>query len=174
MEVKTIVQDIKSNLSQKSCSQKDEVKVMQAMLNDKTYKVDIYSKEGKTGETYCPSEDARSIVSSVLTNTAKISKDEASVLAEDHEFSKGEAGSMVGISKEFMNTYLDTGRKISLGGREKSNISFIGKDVEASVSRYPKKVGVDENGKDIYENATKNVPAHKSVRAAAPCPVWVK
>ena len=173
MEVRAIVKDIKDNLSQKSSSLKDEVKVMQAMLNDKGYAVDVYGKDGKTGEIYNASADARNMITSVITSTTKISKDEASVLAEDHEFSKAEATSMVNIGKEFINTYLDTGRKISMGGREQSNISLIGKDVEATVSRYPKKVGVDENGNGIYENAEKQVPAHKSARAIAPCPVWV-
>lgn len=176
MEVKVteLVEEIRTGLSQKSSSQKDEVRVMQAMLNDKNYEVDVYGKEGKTGETYSPSKDARNMITSIITSTTKISKDEASVLAEDHEFSKQEATSMVQVSKEFVNTYLDTGRKISFGGREKSNISIIGKDVKDSVSRYPKKVGVDDAGNGIYENAEKHVPAHKSAKVMAPCPVWVK
>ena len=64
MEVRAIVKDIKDNLSQKSSSLKDEVKVMQAMLNDKGYAVDVYGKDGKTGETYSPSADARNMITS--------------------------------------------------------------------------------------------------------------
>lgn len=173
-EFKALVKDIQTNLSQKSSSQKDEVRVMQAMINDKEYSVDVYGKDGKTGETYSPSADARAMISSVITATTKVSKDEASVLAEDHEFSRAEATSFVGISKEFVGSYLETGRKLSLGGRENSNISLIGKVVPESVSRYPKKVGVDDTGRGIYENAEKKVPAHTSARAIAPCPSWVK
>lgn len=176
MEVKVndLVKDIHDNLSQKSSSQKDEVRVMQAMLNDKSYAVKVFDKNGDTGETYSPSKDARNMIASVITSTTKISKDEASVLAEDHEFSKNEASSCVNVSKEFVNTYLNTGRKLSFGGREQSNVSIIGKDVDASISRYPKKVGVDDAGNGIYENAEKHVPAHKSARVIAPCPTWVK
>ena len=173
VRVSELVNEIKSGLSQKSCSQKDEVRVMQAMLNDKDYVVGVYGEKGKVGE-YSPYADARAMVTSLLTSTTKISKDEASVLAEDHEFSKNEAGSMVNISKEFMNTYLDTGRKISFGGRKDSSISLIAKNVEATTSRYPKKVGVNEDGSGIYENAEKKVPAHKSAKLSAPCPSWVK
>ena len=167
-----LLKDIKENLSQKSSSQKDEVRVMQSMLNDKEYTVGIYGKEGKEGD-YTPAEEYRKMISNVISSTTKITKEEAAQLADKYEASKSDANVMVGISKEFINTYLDTGRKISMGGREQSNISLIGKDVEATVSRYPKKVGVDENGNGIYENAEKQVPAHKSARAIAPCPVWV-
>ena len=40
-----LVRDIRENLSQASSSQKDEVRVMEAMLNDKDYKVGEYTKE---------------------------------------------------------------------------------------------------------------------------------
>ena len=49
MEVKKIIEEIKEGLSQQSASSKDEEKVMQAMLNDDSYKVDLYSKDGKIG-----------------------------------------------------------------------------------------------------------------------------
>ena len=47
--VTELVNDIKSNLSQKSASRKDEIKVMQAMLNDTSYEVNIYGKDGAEG-----------------------------------------------------------------------------------------------------------------------------
>lgn len=166
-----LVKEIRDNLSQKSSSQKDEVAVMQAMINDKEYKVDVYGATGKIGE-YCPSEDARKMTSSLIASTTKISKDEADHLADEHEFSKNEAAAMVNISKEFVNTYLETGRKLPLGGREKSNVSLIEKDVKAGVSRYPSKT-VDANGIVKFGNAEKNVPAHKSVKVNGPCPSWV-
>ena len=59
---KALIEEIKKNLSQTSASQKDEVRVMKAMLNDKDYVIDLYSNEGKVG-TYCPSRDARDMIS---------------------------------------------------------------------------------------------------------------
>ena len=39
MNVKELIKDIHDNLKQKSASRRDEVTVMRAMLNDKSYKV---------------------------------------------------------------------------------------------------------------------------------------
>lgn len=172
-ELNKLVTEIKSNLSQKSASQKDEVKVMATMLNDKEYSVGVYGNEGKVGE-YSPAADARQMIASVISSTAKISKDEAATLADAHTFSKAEATSMVGISKEFVNSYMLTGRKLPLGGRVDSNVSLIGEAVGPSTSRYPKKIGINEDGSGIYESATREVPAHMNVKASSPCPTWVK
>ena len=75
-KVEELLHDINVNLSQKSASQKDEVRVMQEMLNDKSYVVGEYGKNGRVGD-YCPSADARKVVASVLSNGAKIPVAEA-------------------------------------------------------------------------------------------------
>jgi hypothetical protein len=114
------------------------------------------------------------MLSSVIASTTKISKDEAEHLAGEHDFSKAEAASMVGIGKEFINTYTETGRKLPLGGRETSSVSLLGKEVPESVTRYPKKV-VLPNGKEEWNpNATKMVAAHKTIKSSGPCPSWIK
>ena len=171
--VKGLLNEIKSNLSQTASSSKDEVKVMKAMLNDKEYKVDIYGKNGKEGE-YCPAEDARKMVASVMSSSAKIPQSEAEKLMENYEFKKSEATSMINISKEFVNTFIKTGRKLPLGAREKSNVSLSLKEVEESTRTYPKKVGVNADGTDRYEKAETKISAHESVKVHAPCPSWVK
>lgn len=171
--VKNLVNEIKTGLSQKSCSMKDEVRVMQAMLNDKEYSVGVYSTSGKTGE-YSPYEDSRKMLTSVIASAAKINKEEATGLAEAHEFTKTEATSMVNISKEFINTYSDTGRKISLGGREDSNIYLVPQQKEASICRYPTKIGTNPDGTQQTGITEKTVPAHKTMRTKASCPTWVK
>lgn len=168
-----LVQEIKDGLSQKSASQKDEVRVMQSMLNDREYVVGVYGASGKTGE-YSPFADARSMVSSVIASTTKVSKDEAATLADNHQFSKNEAGSMVNLSKEFINTYGSTTRKLPLGGRETSNVILQGIHEEQGTTRYPKKVGVNDDGSDRYESTLKPVPAHDKIKSTSPCPPWVK
>lgn len=167
MSVVELVKDIKVNLSQRSASQKDEVRVMQAMLNDKTFKVGEYTKEGKVGE-YCPREDAEKLVSTVLTSAAKLSAAEAKELADKYEYSKAEATGMVNISKEFVNTYVKTGRKLALGGREDMNVSLSLKEVEASTKQFPK------NGVGSTERGSVEVPAHCTIKTSGPCPVWLK
>lgn len=173
VSVKGLVNEIKTGLTQKSCSMKDEVRVMQAMLNDKEFAAGIYGNNGKIGE-YSPYEDSRRMLSSVIASATKINKDEAAALANAHEFTKGEATSMVNISKEFINVYSDTGRKISLGGRETSNIYLIPQEKEESICRYPTKIGTNPDGSQVTGITEKTVPAHKSMRAKASCPNWVK
>lgn len=173
MKVTDLVKEIDQNRSQTAASQKDEVRVMQAMLNDTTYKVGVYDKSGKKDE-YCPAEDFKKMAASVVSSTTKISKDESEKLLADYEVTKSEAGAMVNISKEFINTYLGTGRKISLGGREKSNFALSKVDKEETTKRFPKKVGVSDDGKDIYEHCEKKVPAHTSIKAHGSCPSWVE
>jgi hypothetical protein len=172
-ETSKLVKEIREGLSQKSSSQKDETRVMQCMLNDKEYNVGVYGAAGKVGE-YCPAQDARKMAASIISSTTSITKDEAASLADAHQFSKAEATAMVGISKEFVNTYGQTTRKLPLGGRENSNVVLQGVEVEASTTRYPKKVGIDSEGKGIYESTVKSVPAHNKIKASAPCPSWVK
>lgn len=168
-----LIKEIKEGLTQTSSSQKDEVRVMQSMLNDKDYVVGVYGKEGKK-EDYSPSADYRKMISNVITGTTKMKKEEAEQLADKYEATKSDATSMVGISKEFVNTYLTCGRKLPLGGREKSNFELSIKENKECVKKYPKQVGTDANGKGIYESTPKNVPAHNSIKAHGSCPVWVK
>ena len=109
-----------------------------------------------------------------VAEDTQISKAEADDLAANYEFKKSDAESLVGISKEFINTYLTTGRKLSLGGREKSNISLTEKKIEETIRMYPKKVGVNSDGSDRYEKVQTKVPAYNSIKVIAPCPKWVK
>lgn len=171
--VKTLITEIKENLSQVNSSQKDEVRIMKAMINDPEYKVGIYGKNGQEG-TYCPREDAVGIVSSILHNAASMPTAEADVVAEKYEFSRNEATAMIGISKEFINTYIQTRRKLPLGGRENFDISISGKEVKASTKTYPEKKGFDENGNPIWGKGEKKIKAHMSAKIHASCPPWVK
>ena len=173
MEVKNLVKEIKDNLKQSSSSQKDEVRVMQAMLHDQSYEVGVYNKSGEV-DTYNPAKDFRAMCTGIIASTTKITKNESAQLMENYEASKSDAATMVAISKEFVNTYLETGRKLPLGGREDHTYSLSKKEVKESVRSYPKKVGVSESGEPTYEIAKKNVPAHTSIKSYGPCPSWIK
>lgn len=168
-----LLKEIKQGLSQVSSSQKDEVRVMQSMLNDKEYVVGIYGKEGKV-EDYCPATEYRRMLTGVVASTTKIAKEEAAQLTDKYEVTKSDATIMVGLSKEYINTYLDSGRKLPLGGREMSNYELSIKENKATTKKYPKQVGIGSDGKGVYESTPKQVPAHKSIKAHGGCPVWVK
>lgn len=171
--VKGLLEEISNNLSQKSASRKDEIRIMQSMLSDPSYEVSIYGKDG-IEDTYNPTNDFRSMCASVMTHTARIPMAEANQLMSDYQVSKSEAGSMINISKEFINTYIQTGRKLPLGPRETSDISLSQKKVEASTRLYPQKIGVNDDGSDRYSKTPTTIPAHDSIRVHAPCPSWVK
>lgn len=168
-----LLNEIKTGLSQVSSSQKDEIRVMQSMLNDREYVVGVYGKEGKK-EDYCPSAEYRKMLSNVVSSTTKIGKEESAQLVEKYDATKSDAAIMVGISKEFINGYLTSKRKLPLGGREKSNFELSIKENKKGVKKYPKQVGVTADGKGIYEPTPKEVPAHYSIKAHGGCPVWVK
>lgn len=168
--VQNVIKGIKDNLSQRTASTKDETSVMQAMLNDKTYKVGVFTKNGQV-DTYCPAEAARAMSAATISQAAHIPMPEAENLMNSYEYSKKEAEAMVGISKEFVNTYLQTDRKMHLGGREKSDVSLLAKHNEAGVRRYPIS-GL--NGGTAGGSGTTQVPAYDAIKVVAPCPAWLK
>lgn len=175
MSSKTIelVNEIKAGLSQVSSSNKDEVRVMQEMLNDTDYEVGVYTNSGLK-ETYNPAKDFRTMLSGIISSTTKISKEEASALTQSYDITKADANTMINVSKEFVNTYLGTGRKLPFGGREKFNLVVSAKDVEDTTKTYPKKVGINEDGSARYETAERKVPAHRTAKVHGSCPDWVK
>jgi hypothetical protein len=169
--VNELVNDIKANLKQKSSSNRDEARVMRAMLNDRDFTVTTYSNSGT--ETHCPAEEFRGMLGNIVSATAKLPKAEAENLVNNYEVKKSDAETMIGISKDFINTSLRTGRKIQLGGTESSNISVQLKEIPESIKRYPKKVGVNQDNSTKYENAETRVPAHEGLKVTSPCPDWV-
>lgn len=171
--VKALIKEINDTRTQISTSVKDEQRVMRAMLNDPTFKVDVYGKNGVESQ-YCPYEDSRDMIASIIKDTTHMSSKEAEELAKGYEFGKNEATTMINISKEFINTYIETGRKLALGGRADSDISIAKKTKEAKVNSYPKKVGVNADGTDKYETITEGtIPAHGSLKVYSPAPSWL-
>lgn len=156
-----------------TASKKDELKVMKALMNDTSYNVDVYGANGKE-RSFNPSTELRDMCASVFSSAAKISINEAKSLMKDHEFKKSEAEQMIEFSKEFIITYLQTGRKLTLGGRKLSNVSLALKKVPAGERTYPKCIGYDkESGKKIYASGKVYVPAYESVKVYAPNPSWI-
>lgn len=167
-KVEELLKDIRVNLTQHSASNKDEQRVMVEMLNDPTYKVGEYNNKGKIGE-YCPYDDARKLVSSIIASGAKVPVAEAKKIASEYEFSKSEATSMINISKEFMNTYVQTTRKLPLGGREKMSASLSLKEIPAQKKKLPNNgLAANSKGGEIV------IPAHCAIKSSSPCPIYVR
>lgn len=155
-------------------SQRDEINVMTAMMNDTSYQVNVYSNEGYQG-TYNPAASFRNMVSDIISDSAGITKIESDNIVSQYEFTNSQAREMIDFSKEFFNTYLSkTGRKMSLGGRENSNISLKSTVVAPKDVKYPVKVGEDSNGNGIFEAKVSHLPEYESISVYGPCPAWVK
>ena len=161
-----IIKYVKSNVTQCSSSKKDEITVMQAMMNDTNFSVDVYSKGGKVDEYY-PSRELRKVVTNVVASTTHIPVKEATELVNAYEFTRVDAAAMVNMSKEFVNTYLQTGRKLPLGGRKNSDIELMWKNIEDRTTEIPIK---SETG----ERMNTFIPAHGGIKAINPCPEWLK
>lgn len=173
ISVRDLVAEINETRTQTSASAKDESRVMRAMLNDPTFKVDVYGHSGLQGQ-YCPYDEARTMIANILKDTTRISANEAADLARDYRFGKAEANIMIGISKEFINTYIETGRKLPLGGREASDISIAKKVKDSKPNRFPKKVGVNDDGTDRYEvSGEGTIPSHGSLKVYSSAPSWM-
>ena len=167
LTVKEMVSTIKKDLRQSSASSKDEVSVMMAMMNDKSFTVDELGADGQVVSTYCPAEVVQDLAANIIKGSTKVSTAEAEELAKNHQFGKKEAGAMVTLSKEFVNVYLDSGRKLKFGNREGKSLVLSQKDKEASTCNFPKRVGYSEDGKAIYQLSTSEIPAYKEVKAVS-------
>lgn len=163
-DAKKIISDIRENTVQKSASRKDEITIMKAIMNDPSYAVDVYEKEGKVGE-YNPGAEFRKVVSNTIASVTHIPGKEAAELMNNYEFNKSDAAAMVGFAKEFVGSYLQTGRKLPLGGRVNSSIELIWKDIPDRTAGIPAKPG--------GERSEKFIPAHGGIKAINPCPKWV-
>lgn len=169
-----LVKEINETRSQTAASAKDEIRVMKSMLNDPEFVVDVYGRSGIIGQ-YCPCNDAHIMAANIIKGATKMTTKEAEELASSYEFTKQDASILVDLSKEFINTYVETGRKLPLGGREKSNISIAKKIKEERSNSFPKKTGVNADGTDKYETCGDGIiPAHGSLKVYSSCPSWLK
>lgn len=171
VNVKELVKGI--NPSQKSVNKRDEIAVMKEMLNDKNYSAVVYGNQGPI-ESFCPGAAATDLAASILSGAADLPKQEAQQLASMYEFTNQDAGNMININNEFINLYLQTGRKYSFGGRQDHEYAIMQKVVEPCTKVYNKQTGINPDGTRIYEKAETQVPGFIGLSTKAGCPTWVK
>ena len=171
--VLNLIEEIKSTRTQTSANAKDEKRVAMAMLNDPTYVVDVYGKDGVI-DTYSPYVDTRSMVADVIKSTTKMSSSEAQELANNYEFNANGAQAFINFGKEFINTYVKTGRKIKLGCREESDVALQEKVKEAKVNSFPMPTAVDANGEKTYTTTASMTPQYKTLKVSGSCPTHLK
>jgi hypothetical protein len=152
---------VKSGVKQKSSSRKDEVTIMKALMNDIDYSTKIYGTLNGIDIHY-PSKDLRKVVTNAISEITKIPKREAAELVNNYEFTKSDAQAMVNLSKEFTYSYLQTGRKLPIGGRLNSNVELIWKNIAAREANLP-------NGK----KKSVIIPEHGGIKAINKTPEWI-
>lgn len=149
-------------------SQRDELRVMKEMLNDTEYTYDIYDKAGNT-TPFSPAQSAREMVAGIISTATKVSKEEATQISENYKFGNKEAKNMVDLSKSFVNTYLQTGRKLPLGGTDKFMSDLVMVHVDEKPTSHPHK---NEDG--TWEIRTSIIPEHDKIKSISPCPRYLK
>ena len=162
---KQIIEEVTKGVKQKSSSRKDEITVMKAIMNDPTYSTDIYNGKDEIN-TYYPSKDLRKVVTNAVSSITKIPNKEAEELVNQYEFTKSDAQAMVNLSKEFIYSYLQTGRKLSLGGRFNSDVQLMWKNIAAREAKIP--TGV------ISKKENNIIPEHGGIKVINKCPNWIK
>ena len=171
--VRDLVKEIATTRTQTSANSKDEIRVAMAMLNDPSYTVDVYDKKG-IASTFSPYNTGRELAASIINGATKMAKSEAEDLASKYQFTKDDATNMIAFGKEFVNTYLQTGRKLPLGSREKSNVSLMEITKAAHTTTYPAPTGVDAGGQKTYQIASSTTPEYKSIKVSGKCPAHLK
>ncbi len=163
-----MLDEIKGNIKQKKASAKDETLIMQAMLNDTSFSVEVFTNSGS--ESHCPASVFKNAVAGVISDTTKISKQEASELMNNYNVGKSAAEAMCTVSKDFLNTTLSTGRKVNLGGTQYSNISMHKQFVEETTKSYPV---IDPKTGKSNGMKTKTIPGHEVIKCSCSCPKWL-
>ena len=134
-------QIIESSKKQRSQNRNDEIRVQRAMLNDPNFKVGIYDKkEGLIGER-CPREEAVQFIADVSSAITGLDKPTTSKLANDYEFSKKDAQFFINMNKDFISTYLKTGRKYGLVQNEDCEASILYRPTSSREKIIPAKDG---------------------------------
>ena len=161
-ELNSIIDEIKSTAKQISINKVDEVKVMKSMLNDKNYKIEIFDKnEGYIGDK-CPAEEATQFISNVIQVATGLDSKDSRHLADNYEFTKKDAIFMVNNAKDFIETYMKTGRKINIIQNDTCEASIYAKNISAGTKNIPSKPGSPELKKISTPAYTKLVSISKS------------
>lgn len=146
---------------QKSQSISDQIRVQQMLLNDKEYEVGIYDRNrGRIGSRNVHHEAVNFVadISSAITGLDRQSAQEA---AEGYTFTKKDASFFVNMTHDYLQTMLQTGRKVPIVQTEDSEASILYRAVESREKKVP--------GKDT----TVVVPGYRKVVVKSKAPKYI-
>ena len=160
-KMKELMAEIKEvTKKQKSANKINEIQVMKAMLNDPDFTVSVYDKNKGFIGTKNPHEEAVKFAANICTSITGIDSKSADELASNYEFTKKDAIFMVDTAKTFVQTYMETGRKLPIIQSETSQAELLVKHVEAKEKNIPGK------------SETTKVAAYDKVVCRSKCPKY--
>lgn len=128
-------------VKQKSQNKGDEVAVAQALLNDPDFQVGIYDKNKGLIGTRNVHEEAVKFIANVSSEITGLDKKTAEELANKYTFTKKDANFIINTSKDYIQTYLKTGRKFNLVQTEDAEANIFLKATPAKEKLIPTKDG---------------------------------
>lgn len=139
-EMENLISEIKKvTETQTSINKADELKVMTTMLNDPDFSVGVYDKKiGYIGQR-CPHDEAVKFVGDVIQRATGLEKKDATHLASNLEFTKKDAGFLITNMKDFLATYIGTGRKINIMQTSTTEANLFAREMSASTKTIPNK-----------------------------------
>lgn len=138
--LKDIMEEIREKTSTSNLiaiNRSDEVKVMQAMINDPDFTVGIYDKNlGYIGQR-SPHDEAMKFVRNIIVGTTGLDHKDAANLAKRYSFTKRDANFLITNAKDFINVYTDTGRKINIVQNDVTEAGLYKKVIPATKKNIP-------------------------------------
>ena len=128
-------------MKQKSQNKGDEVAVAQTLLNDPDFQVGIYDKNKGLIGTRHVHEEAGQFVANISAEITGLDKKTAEDLANQYTFTKKDANFIINTSRDFVQTYLKTGRKFNLVQSEDAEANIFLKSTPAKEKLIPTKEG---------------------------------
>lgn len=122
---------------QKSASRVDEIRVMRTMLNDPSFSVSIYDKNKGYIGTRCPRDEAVKFAANISSGITGLDNKSASELAQGYEFTKRDAIFLIENGRDFVKTYLSTGRKFPIIQAENAEASLFYRPTESKEKVVP-------------------------------------
>jgi hypothetical protein len=138
-ELELLVSDIKKSTKQISINKVDEVRVMKSMLNDRDFSLSIYDKNlGYIGQK-CPHDEAVNFIKNIISGATGLDRKNSLHLAENYVFTKSDASYMVDNAKDFIQVYMETGRKLNVMQTAATEACIYTKEVSATNKTIPDK-----------------------------------
>jgi len=165
-ELNDLINNIKNETSQIYINKANEIDVMRCMLNDKDYSISVYDKNGYV-EQRSPHEEAIKFIASVINRSTGLDKKDANYLAENFEFNKKDAVFLLNNSRDFISTYMNSGRKFNIMQTKDTEADIYTEKVDSKIKSIP----IKDSDKKFKEIKTSS---YTKLKCSSKCPRYSK